>query len=94
MAKEITARALMDAGLSRSFAHHVMAGSRKVGIPLALWLLDRHGLAVSPIAGKSKAELRFLRSIYEPKAPKSVERRLEPANDAAFEDPEDRQRAA
>ena len=80
MAKDITARALMEAGLSRSFAHHVMAGSRKVGVPLALWLLDQHDLSVPPVAGKSKAELRFLRSMYEAKAPASVSRRVA-AND-------------
>lgn len=81
MTQEVTARQLQAAGLSRSYAHHVLAGTRQVGVPLALWLLDEHGIAVGPVAGKSKAELRLLRTMYEPRAPESVLQRVSAAND-------------
>lgn len=79
MAQQITSADLRKAGLSRSFADHVVAGTRNIGIPLALWLLDNHGLRAGPLAGKSKAEVRLLRSMYEPRAPESIARRA--AND-------------
>lgn len=76
MAQSPTARDLIEAGLSRSFAHHVAAGTRHVGIPLALWLKDECGITVKAIADKTKRELELLRSMYPPRAPeKVVERR-------------------
>lgn len=74
-----TARDLIDAGLSRSFAHHVMAGTRVCKPTLALWLLDRFDLIVPPIAGKTKREIDLLRTMYPPEAPISIERRREVA---------------
>lgn len=82
MTQQITSADLRRAGLSRSFADHVIAGTRNVGVPLALWLLDNHKIIAGPLVGKSKAEVRLLRSMYEPRAPKSIERRVA-ANDVA-----------
>jgi hypothetical protein len=82
--KLATALDLIAAGLSESMAYHALAGTRNVSVPLALWLLDNDGLAVGPVVGKSKAELRMLRSLYAPAAPASVLRRRAalPANDS------------
>lgn len=85
MTQSVTAAELRDAGLSRSFADHVLAGTRQVGVPLALWLLDRRGLRVGPVAGRTPAEIRLLRSMYEAKAPASVLRRAA-STDAARTD--------
>jgi len=73
--KVATASDLIAAGLSESMAYHAIAGTRNISISLALWLLDNHGLAAGPIVGKSKAEMRLLRSLYAPAAPASVLRR-------------------
>lgn len=81
MTQQITSADLRRAGLSRSFADHVIAGTRNIGVPLALWLLDNHGIVAGPLVGKSKPEVRLLRSMYEPRAPKSIERRVA-ANDS------------
>lgn len=77
MEDTITARRLMKAGLSKSFAHHVLAGTRNVGVPLALWLLDEHRIAVPPIAGKTRRELAVLRDMYRAEPPKSIRERIE-----------------
>jgi hypothetical protein len=83
MPNPITAQDLTRAGLSRSFAHHILAGSRVCGVPLALWLLDEFGLEVPPLAGRSPEEIASLRSIYSPAAPRSVMSRLESMADLA-----------
>lgn len=67
-----TASKLMAAGLSESMAYHVAAGSRQISIPLALWLHERDGLKVGPLDGKSAAEIRLLKGMYEAAAPASV----------------------
>lgn len=67
-----TASELIAAGLSESMAYHVAAGTRNVGIPLALWLHERDGLKVGPLDGKSTAEIRLLKGMYTPAAPQSV----------------------
>lgn len=80
-----TAAELIAAGLSESMAYHVAAGTRKISIPLALWLHERDRLKVGPLEGKSAAEIRLLKGMYAPAAPQSViARRATP----------DRQRAA
>lgn len=83
MAQEITASRLRSAGLSRSFADHVIAGTRQISVPLALWLFENDQIKVGPLEGKSAAEVRLLRSMYEPSAPASViaRRSARPAND-------------
>lgn len=43
---------------------------------MALWLHDEQGLTVPQLAGKTKRELDVLRSMYEPKAPRTVIDRL------------------
>jgi hypothetical protein len=75
------AKTLIDAGLSKSFAYHVVNGAREIGVPLALWLLDNDGIKVGPLAGKTAAEIRLLRNMYAPNAPESVLRRRA-ANDS------------
>ncbi len=67
-----SAQTLIDAGLSKSFAYHVMNGVRAISVPLALWLHENDGLRVGPLEGAAPAKIKALRSIYEPKAPKSV----------------------
>ena len=76
MADQITARSLIDAGLSRSFAHFVIKGDRKLGVSTALWLLDEHGLKAGPLAGKSAREIETLRDVYPAEAPASVRKRV------------------
>lgn len=85
MAQEITASRLRAAGLSRSFADHVIAGTRQISVPLALWLWENDRIKAGPLEGKSTAEIRLLRSMYEPSAPASVLARRSslPANDAS-----------
>lgn len=79
-----TARTLIEAGLSKSMAYHVVNGIRSVGIPLALWLFEHDGIKVGPLVGKSAAEIRTLRRMYEPAAPATVmARRI--ANDTQSE---------
>lgn len=67
-----TAADLIAAGLSESMAYHAIAGTRKISVPLALWLHERDGLKVGPLDGKSAAEIRLLRGMYSPAAPASV----------------------
>lgn len=67
-----TAADLIAAGLSESMAYHAVAGTRNIGIPLALWLHERDGLKVGPLSGKTPAEIRLLRGMYSPAAPESV----------------------
>lgn len=84
MPTPITAKSLIAAGLSRSAAHHVMAGSRQLGLPLALWLLDECGLIAPALEGKTARELALLRQMYPPAAPQSVlDRRAANGNAAA-----------
>ena len=71
----INAKALVQAGMSKSMAHHVLAGSRKPSIPFALWLLETCGIALDPIAGKSPSEIALLKKLYPPSAPETVLRR-------------------
>lgn len=75
MTQPVTASALREAGLSRSFADHVIAGTRQIGLPLALWLHENDGLKAGPLAGKTLAEIRLMRRLYDPSAPASVLRR-------------------
>lgn len=80
MANE-TANILIRAGLSKSMAYHVVNGVRTISAPLALWLFEADGIKVGPLEGKTPAEIRMLRRLYEPAAPQTVlERRA--ANDA------------
>lgn len=72
---QATAKELIDAGLSKSFAYFVVSGDKTPTVPLALWLLDECGLAVPPLSGKAKHEIDVLRSMYPPQAPKSILRR-------------------
>lgn len=75
-----TANILMKAGLSKSMAYHVVNGVRTISAPLALWLFEADGIKVGPLLGKTAAEIRMLRRLYEPAAPQTVlERRA--AND-------------
>lgn len=67
-----TAAALMNAGLSKSMAYHAVTGHRKIGVPLALWLLDNDGLKVGPLTGMSARQIETLKAVYQPSAPKSV----------------------
>lgn len=60
---------LIEAGLGRSTAYAVMAGNRDVSVPVALWLLDEHGLVVPALEGKSKREIDALRGMFEPAPP-------------------------
>jgi hypothetical protein len=76
MNEPVTARALIDAGLSKSFAHFVVKGERSLSVSTALWLLDDHGLMAGPLEGKSKREVETLRGLYAPAPPKSVRHRL------------------
>lgn len=77
---QISAQTLIDAGLSRSFAYHVLNGARTISLPLALWLHENDGIRVGPLAGKPRSQINALRAIYEHKAPKSViERRKKAA---------------
>ena len=82
MPKLATAKLLIEAGLSRSFANHVMAGTRKVGMPLAIWLHDERGIIVEPLVGKNKRHITMLRDIYGAEPPASIQRRVA-ANDSA-----------
>lgn len=72
----INAKQLIEAGLSRSFAHHVVAETRKVGLPLAIWLNDEHGLKVGPLVGKTRREIDVLRATHGSEPPASVRRRV------------------
>lgn len=63
---------LIAAGLSKSFAYHVVNGVRTMAVPLALWLFEQDGLKAGPLAGKTAAEIKMLRRLYEPAAPRSV----------------------
>jgi len=83
MSQALTVSALIAAGLSRSFAHHILAGSRICRPPLALWLLDRHGLTVPPLVGRTQDEIDALRAIYGAAPPASIARRLEAMAEAA-----------
>lgn len=65
----ISARDLIDAGLSKSFAHFVVKGDRKLSVPTALWLLDRRGLTAGPLVGKSPETIAELREMYPAAAP-------------------------
>lgn len=76
---DLTAKSLMRAGLSRSYAHHVVAGTKTPTPALALWLLDKHGLTVPPLAGKTKGQIAALRATFVAAAPESVLRRLDAA---------------
>ncbi|WP_312128126.1 hypothetical protein [Brevundimonas sp.] len=70
-----SAQTLIKAGLSKSFAYHVLNGARSIGLPLALWLHEQDGIRVGPLEGKAPSQIKALRAIYEPKAPDSVIRR-------------------
>lgn len=72
MNEPVTARRLIDAGLSRSFAHFVVRGDRNLSVPTALWLLDSSGLTAGPLIGKSDDELALLREMYPPAPPPSA----------------------
>lgn len=76
MALPIPAKVLIDAGLSRSFAHHVVGETRSCSLPLAIWLKDNHGIEVPPLVGKTKREIDLLRQMYPPALPKSVAKRI------------------
>lgn len=83
MAQNATPKALIEAGLTRSFAHHVVAGTRKVRMPLAIWLHDERGLIVKQLEGKTKREIDLLRSMYPPQPPEEFARPRVAAHDAA-----------
>lgn len=69
---QISAQTLIDAGLSRSFAYHVLNGVRTISLPLALWLHKNDGICVGPLEGKPRSQIDALRNICEPKVPKSI----------------------
>lgn len=74
------AQILISAGLSKSMAYHVVNGVRSVSVPLALWLFERDGIKVGPLADKTSREIETLRKLYVPAAPESVlQRRKEAA---------------
>ena len=77
MPKAATAHSLIEAGLSRSYAYHVMAGTRTLPVPVALWLLDTKGLVAPALEGKTKREIDVLRGMFEPAPPKPVSREVE-----------------
>lgn len=66
------AQTLINAGLSKSMAYHVVKGIRTIGVPLALWLYEADRIKVGPLEGKSAAEIKTLRRLYEPSAPETV----------------------
>jgi hypothetical protein len=66
------AQTLIQAGLSKSMAYHVVNGIRSISIPLALWLFENDRIKVGPLSGKSASEIRTLRGMYEPAAPETV----------------------
>jgi len=66
------AQILIKAGLSKSMAYHVVNGIRSVSLPLALWLYEQDRIKVGPLVGKSPAEIKTLRRLYEPSAPETV----------------------
>lgn len=72
---DITVRDLMAAGLSRSYAHHVLAGTKTPAVPLALWLLDKHNLRVRPLVGLTETQIKTLRAVHSAAAPTSILRR-------------------
>ena len=69
MSESVSARELIDAGLSKSFAHFVVKGDRKISIPTALWLLDERGLTVGPLVGMAPEAIAQLRDSYPAAAP-------------------------
>jgi hypothetical protein len=69
MAKEATPSDLISAGIKRSFAHHLIARTRKCAWPTALWLHDVHGLIIPQLSGLSDPAIAALRDIYPPRAP-------------------------
>lgn len=70
MVRPANASELIAAGLSESMAHHVLAGTRKCSVPVALWLHDEKRLRVPQLEGLSKRELDGLRSVFSPAPPK------------------------
>jgi len=56
----------MGAGLSRSMAHHVLAGTRRLSIRRAIEIYDAAGVALPPINDKTREQLDCLRSLYFP----------------------------
>ena len=75
MTDQITARTLIDAGLSRAFAHFVVKGERNVSIPLAMWLLEERGLRVAPLAGMSPDQIETLKERYTATPPPGLRKK-------------------
>lgn len=80
---QITAATLIAAGFSESMAYHAIAGTRQIGIPLALWLYENDGLKVGPLVNRSVREITILRQVHEPKAPQSILDRRQQQSKAA-----------
>lgn len=83
MAKPADAASLIAAGISRSHAHHVMAGTRRLAVAVALWLLDEHGLIAPQLGELSKRDVEGLRRTFAPAPPSPTHRRAALAREAA-----------
>lgn len=66
------AQTLIDAGLSKSFAYHVVSGARTISLQLALWLHEHDQLRVGPLEAMTPAQITAMRSVCKPKAPASI----------------------